>query len=76
MTRVTRQAEDCSPAFRVDAYGWFLCIGIGYVPSSASKTGCKTETEIRGRRFAVAIVPKPIYKNLNREGRRVAVPNS
>lgn len=37
-------------------------IGMGYVPSDTAKVGAKIEIEIRGKRFAAAIVPKPIFK--------------
>jgi glycine cleavage system T protein (aminomethyltransferase) len=37
-------------------------IGMGYVPPAFAKAGAKIEIEIRGKRFAAVIVPKPIYK--------------
>ena len=40
-----------------------LGIGMGYVPPEFAKTDTKIEIEIRGRRFAAVVVPKPIYKN-------------
>lgn len=39
-----------------------LGIGMGFVPSALAKPDAKIEVEIRGRRFAAVIVPKPIYK--------------
>jgi aminomethyltransferase len=36
-------------------------IGMGYVPPNFSKPDTKIEIEIRGKRFAAVIVPKPIY---------------
>ncbi|HZL77358.1 MAG TPA: glycine cleavage system aminomethyltransferase GcvT [Candidatus Limnocylindrales bacterium] len=41
-----------------------LGIGLGYVPAALAKADTKIEIEIRGRRFAAVIVPKPIYKSL------------
>lgn len=37
-------------------------IGLGYVPPEFSKTQTPIEIEIRGRRFAATIVPKPFYR--------------
>ncbi len=37
-------------------------IGMGYVPPELAKADTKIEIEIRGRRFAAVVVPKPIYK--------------
>ena len=37
-------------------------IGMGYVPPEFAKPGTKIEIEIRGKRFAAMVVPKPIYK--------------
>ncbi|MGD0206990.1 MAG: glycine cleavage system aminomethyltransferase GcvT [Verrucomicrobiota bacterium] len=37
-------------------------IGMGYVPTEFAKTDTKIEIEIRGKRFAAIIVPKPIYR--------------
>jgi len=37
-------------------------IGLGYVPPEIAKADTKIEIEIRGRRFAAVIVPKPIYR--------------
>jgi glycine cleavage system T protein (aminomethyltransferase) len=39
-----------------------LGIGMGYVPPEFSKPDTKIEIEIRGKRFAAVVVPKPIYK--------------
>jgi aminomethyltransferase len=39
-----------------------LGIGLGFVPPALAKPDTKIEIEIRGKRFAAAIVPKPIYK--------------
>jgi aminomethyltransferase len=39
-----------------------LGIGMGYVPPEFAKPDTKIEIEIRGKRFAAAVVPKPIYK--------------
>ena len=38
-------------------------IGMGYVPPELAKPETKIEIEIRGKRFAAVVVPKPIYKN-------------
>ena len=38
-------------------------IGMGYVPSTLAKVDTKIEIEIRGRRFAAVVVPKPIYQS-------------
>lgn len=37
-------------------------IGLGYVPASHASPGTKIEIEIRGKRAAAEIVPKPIYR--------------
>jgi len=37
-------------------------IGMGYVPAEVAKPDAKIEIEIRGKRFAAVVVPKPIYK--------------
>ena len=37
-------------------------IGMGYVPVEFARLDTKIEIEIRGKRFAAVIVPKPIYK--------------
>src|SRR5277367_5964725 len=37
-------------------------IGMGYVPPEFAKSDTKIEIEIRGKRFAAVVVPKPIYK--------------
>jgi aminomethyltransferase len=37
-------------------------IGMGYVPPEFAKPDTKIEIEIRGKRFAAVVVPKPIYK--------------
>jgi aminomethyltransferase len=37
-------------------------IGMGYVPPEFAKRDTKIEIEIRGKRFAAVIVPKPIYR--------------
>jgi aminomethyltransferase len=37
-------------------------IGMGFVPAEFAKPDTKIEIEIRGRRFAAVVVPKPIYK--------------
>ena len=37
-------------------------IGMGYVPPEFAKADTKIEIEIRGKRFAAVIVPKPIYR--------------
>jgi aminomethyltransferase len=39
-----------------------LGIGMGYVPPEFAKRDTKIEIEIRGKRFAAVVVPKPIYK--------------
>jgi aminomethyltransferase len=39
-----------------------LGIGLGYVPPALAKAGTKIEIEIRGKRFAAIVVPKPIFK--------------
>jgi aminomethyltransferase len=37
-------------------------IGLGYVPPEFSKTETPLEIEIRGKRAAAVVVPKPIYR--------------
>ena len=37
-------------------------IGMGYVPPQFAKPGTAIEIEIRGKRFAAVVVPKPIYR--------------
>jgi aminomethyltransferase len=37
-------------------------IGLGYVPPEFSKPDTQIEIEIRGKRFAAVLVPKPIYR--------------
>ena len=37
-------------------------IGLGYVPPQFAKSGAAIEIEIRGKRFAAVVVPKPIYR--------------
>ncbi len=37
-------------------------IGMGYAPPESAKAGANIEIEIRGKRFAAVVVPKPIYK--------------
>jgi len=37
-------------------------IGMGYVPPEFAKPDTKIGIEIRGKRFAAVVVPKPIYK--------------
>jgi aminomethyltransferase len=37
-------------------------IGLGYVPPEFSKPDTLIEIEIRGKRFAAVVVPKPIYR--------------
>ncbi len=37
-------------------------IGLGYVPPASAKPGTTIEIEIRGKDFAAAVVPKPIYR--------------
>ncbi len=37
-------------------------IGMGYVPPPFAKPGTAIEIEIRGKRFAASVVPKPIYR--------------
>src|SRR5438128_4380263 len=37
-------------------------IGMGYVPPQFAKPGTAIEVEIRGKRFAAVVVPKPIYR--------------
>jgi len=39
-----------------------LGIGMGFVPPALAKPDTKIEIEIRGRRFAAVVVPKPIYR--------------
>ena len=40
-------------------------IGMGYVPPEFAKAGTPLEIEIRGRRSAAIVVPKPIYRKAN-----------
>ncbi len=40
-----------------------LGIGMGYVPPEFAKPDTKIEIEIRGKRFAAVVVPKPILQN-------------
>lgn len=40
-------------------------IGLGYVPPEYAKAGTPIEVEIRGKRCAAVVVPKPIYKPAN-----------
>ncbi len=37
-------------------------IGLGYVPPSSAQPGTAIEVEIRGKRAAAQVVPKPIYR--------------
>jgi aminomethyltransferase len=37
-------------------------IGMGFVPAELAKPDVKIEIEIRGKRFAAVVVPKPIFK--------------
>ncbi|MGD0744906.1 MAG: glycine cleavage system aminomethyltransferase GcvT [Verrucomicrobiota bacterium] len=37
-------------------------IGMGYVPPERAKPDTEIEIEIRGKRFAAVVVPKPIYR--------------
>jgi aminomethyltransferase len=37
-------------------------IGMGYVPVQSAKAGTRIEIEIRGKRSAAEVVPKPIYR--------------
>jgi len=39
-----------------------LGIGLGYVPPASAKPGTAIEIEVRGKRFAAEVVPKPIYR--------------
>ncbi len=39
-----------------------LGIGMGFVPPEFAKAGTKIEIEIRGKRCAAVVVPKPIFK--------------
>jgi aminomethyltransferase len=39
-----------------------LGIGLGYVPPESAKPGTPIEIEIRGKRCAAVVVPKPIYQ--------------
>ncbi len=39
-------------------------IGMGYVPAELAKADTKIEIEIRGKRFAAVIVPKPIWRKV------------
>jgi len=37
-------------------------IGMGYIPTALAKPDTKIEIEIRGKRFAAVVVPKPLFK--------------
>ncbi|MGB8368795.1 MAG: glycine cleavage T C-terminal barrel domain-containing protein [Limisphaerales bacterium] len=39
-------------------------IGMGYVPTEFAKPGAKIGIEIRGKRFAAVVVPKPVYRKI------------
>jgi len=39
-----------------------LGIGLGYVPAESAKVGTPLEIEIRGKRCAAVVVPKPFYR--------------
>lgn len=39
-----------------------LGVGLGYVPPAHAEAGKALQIEIRGRKFAAVIVPKPIYR--------------
>jgi len=39
-----------------------LGIGMGYVPAAAARPDTRLEIEIRGKRYAAVVVPKPIYR--------------
>jgi aminomethyltransferase len=39
-------------------------IGMGYVPAEFAKPDTKIEIEIRGKRFAAIVVPKPVYRKV------------
>jgi len=39
-------------------------IGMGYVPPELAKPGTPIEIEIRGKRAAAVIVPKPFYRKI------------
>ena len=39
-----------------------LGIGLGYIPAALAKPDTKIEIEIRGKRYAAIVVPKPIYR--------------
>jgi aminomethyltransferase len=39
-------------------------IGMGYVPVELAKPDTKIEIEIRGKRFAAVVVPKPVYRKI------------
>jgi aminomethyltransferase len=41
-----------------------LGIGLGYVPTEFAKPGAEIEIEIRGKRFAAVVVPKPVYRKI------------
>jgi len=41
-----------------------LGIGMGYVPPEFAKPDTKIEIEIRGKRFAAAVVKKPVYRKV------------
>lgn len=43
-----------------------LGIGLGYVPTAHASPGTKIEIEIRGKRAAAEIVPKPLYRSPNK----------
>jgi aminomethyltransferase len=43
-----------------------LGIGMGYVPPEFAKVDTKIEIEIRGKRFAAAVVKKPIYQKADK----------
>jgi len=39
-----------------------LGIGMGYVPAALAQPDAKIDIEIRGKRYAAVVVPKPIYR--------------
>ncbi len=39
-----------------------LGIGLGYIPAALAKADTKIEIEIRGKRYAAVVVPKPIFR--------------
>ena len=41
-----------------------LGIGMGCVPTEFAKPGTEIEIEIRGKRFAAVVVPKPVYRKI------------